>query len=43
MIRKLLIYPFELIKIEDTFHHQIISHTSYKIMTLYRILYLVIY
>ena len=40
---KLLIYPFELIKIEDTCHHQIIFHTSYKSMTLYRILYLYIY
>ncbi|KAJ0888789.1 hypothetical protein HanRHA438_Chr09g0405921 [Helianthus annuus] len=30
---QLLIYPFELIKIRDTCHSQIISHTSHKSWT----------
>ncbi|MFS7983001.1 hypothetical protein Hanom_Chr11g00969401 [Helianthus anomalus] len=37
---QLLIYPFELIKRRDTYHPKIISYTSYKRWTFYRILYL---
>ncbi|KAJ0825907.1 hypothetical protein HanRHA438_Chr17g0808351 [Helianthus annuus] len=37
---QLLIYPFELIKRRDTCHSKIISYTSYKRWTFYRILYL---